>query len=63
VSVERGLLKEWQADDPRVLWRIPVGEGFSSISVFEGRLYTLWDEREGEFLVSLEAATGKELWR
>jgi outer membrane protein assembly factor BamB len=63
VSVERGLLNEWQAGGPRVLWRIPVGEGFSSISVRQGRLYTLWDEGESEYLVSLDAATGKELWR
>jgi outer membrane protein assembly factor BamB len=40
-----------------------VGEGFSSVSVSEGRLYSLWDEGESEFLVSLDAATGKELWR
>ena len=63
VSAERGLLKEWQTGSPRVVWRIPVGEGFSSISVWQGRLYTLWDEGKGEFLVSLDAATGEELWR
>jgi outer membrane protein assembly factor BamB len=40
-----------------------VGEGFSSISVWQGHLYTLWDEGESEYLVSLDAATGKELWR
>jgi outer membrane protein assembly factor BamB len=63
VSDERGLLEEWQAGHPRVLWRIPVGEGFSSISVWQGRLYTLWDEGESEFLVGLDAATGEETWR
>jgi outer membrane protein assembly factor BamB len=63
VAVEQGLLKEWQAGGPEVLWRIPVGKGFSSISVSQGRLYTLWDEGQSEFLVSLDAATGKELWR
>ena len=63
ISVERGLLEEWRDGEPPVLWRIPIGEGFSSVSVSQGRLYTLWDEDESEFLVSLDAANGKELWR
>ncbi len=63
VSTETGLLKEWREGAPEVLWRRAIGEGFSSISVSGGRLFTLWDEGDGEFLVGLDAATGKELWR
>lgn len=63
VSAETGILKEWPAAGPPVLWRIPVGEGFSSISVADGRLFTLWDEGSAQYLVSLDAENGKELWR
>ncbi len=63
VSTEKGILKEWPAAGPKLLWRIPVGEGFSSISVADGRLYTLWDESEAQYLVSLDAASGNQLWR
>lgn len=63
VSPQQGLLKEWPAGGPEVLWRTPIGEGFSSISVSQGRLYTLWDEAAAQFLVSLDASTGEVLWR
>ncbi len=63
VSSEEGLLKEWRQGAPKVLWRIAIGEGFSSISVSGGRLYTLWDAPAGQLLVGLDAAGGKELWR
>lgn len=63
VSTQTGLIQEWPEAGPSVLWRIRVGEGFSSVSVADGRLYTLWDENDRQFLVSLDAATGKEVWR
>lgn len=63
VSDEKGLLTEWPAAGPPVLWRRPVGEGFSSISVTDGRLFTLWDEGPAQYLVSLDAENGQELWR
>ncbi len=63
VSSQEGLLKEWPEGGPKALWRIAAGEGFSSISVAGGRLYTLWDAPAGQLLVGLDAATGKELWR
>jgi outer membrane protein assembly factor BamB len=63
VSPETGLLETWPEGGPKVLWRIPVGAGFSSVSVSEGKLYTLWDEKGKQYLFSLDASTGKELWR
>ncbi len=63
VSLETGLLEEWPEDGPAVLWRIPVGPGFSSVSVSAGKLYTLWDEKGKQYLFGLDASTGKELWR
>ncbi|MFQ5350016.1 MAG: PQQ-binding-like beta-propeller repeat protein, partial [Thermoanaerobaculia bacterium] len=63
VSPERRLRRTFQPGSPPILWRIPVGGGFSSVSIWQGRLYTLWDEGDSELLVGLEAATGRELWR
>jgi outer membrane protein assembly factor BamB len=63
ISPETGLLDRWPEGGPTVLWRIKVGAGFSSVSVSDGKLYTLWDADGRQFLFCLDARTGKELWR
>jgi outer membrane protein assembly factor BamB len=63
VSRETGLVDDWGEQGPKILWRIDAGAGFSSVSVSQGKLYTLWDEGETQLLVCLDAATGRELWR
>ena len=62
VSDETGLIERWGEEGPAVQWRIDAGEGFSSVSVSAGRLYTLWDERDKQLLVSLAAKTGHRMW-
>jgi len=63
VSLEQGLVDEWPEGGPRVVWRAKIGSGYSSVSVSEGRLYTLWDEKGTQFLFCLDARNGNELWR
>lgn len=63
VSDEVGLLKEWSSADPEVLWKISLGEGFSGISVAEGRVYTMFSKGDDEFIVCLDATDGSEIWR
>ena len=63
VSAETGLARSWPATGPKVLWRKPVGEGFSGIAVAGGHLFTLVAGPENEFAVRLDAATGAEVWR
>lgn len=54
---------DWPEDGPPVLWRSPLGKGYSAISEVDGRLYTLFGSGDGTYAVSFDAATGKELWR
>ena len=63
ISDEVGILKEWPSSGPKVLWRVPLGEGFSGISVSQGRVYTMFSEGNDEFVVCLDASDGKEIWR
>lgn len=63
ISKETGLLKSWPADGPKVLWKVPVGVGFSGITVAGGRLYTMEGRNDDEGAVALDAATGKTVWR
>ncbi len=65
ISVETGLVKGWGADGPKYLWRVPSGEGYSGISVSDGRLYTAYGQAASsdEYAVCLDAGSGQELWR
>ena len=44
-------------------WRRPLGQGYSSISVADGRAYTLASVGEDDLLVAVNVATGQEAWR
>lgn len=63
ISQEQGVLKQWPAGGPKVLWKIPLGEGFSQIVIAQKRLFTLVGQGSDEVAVALDAATGKQLWR
>jgi outer membrane protein assembly factor BamB len=63
VSRETGLLKSWPAGGPKVLWKVPMGEGYSHVAVSNGRLYTLYGQGDQEFAVAMDPATGKAVWR
>ncbi|MGH9341068.1 MAG: PQQ-binding-like beta-propeller repeat protein, partial [Acidobacteriota bacterium] len=61
-SSETGLLTRWTSQKPSIVWKVPGGEGFSSLSVSDGQIYTMVDRGDREWALSLDAATGKELW-
>jgi outer membrane protein assembly factor BamB len=63
VSAETGLVRNWPVEGPRVLWRRPIGEGYSGVSVVGGRLYTMDSDATSEYVLALETGTGKEIWR
>ncbi|MBM3861980.1 MAG: alcohol dehydrogenase [Verrucomicrobia bacterium] len=56
----------WPASGPKVLWRVPMQNGFSSFAVAEGKALTQVIRDIGgaprEVCLALDAATGKELW-
>jgi outer membrane protein assembly factor BamB len=63
VSAETGLLKQWPAGGPRLVWQAAgAGEGYSSFAVADGRLFTLGARGGAEHVVAFDAATGKRLW-
>lgn len=65
VSVE-SIRLDWSVQAPKVLWRVPMRNGFSSFAVAGGRAVTLVERRVGnetqELCVALDADTGVELW-
>lgn len=65
VSKETGLLRKWPAGGPKVLWTIPVAQGYAGAAIVGGRVYhNDYDEKAGEWRVLCRSlATGKEIWR
>jgi outer membrane protein assembly factor BamB len=62
-SAETGLLKSWPAQGPPVLWRATgAGIGYSSFSASAGRLYTMGGRADREYVMALDANTGKKIW-
>ena len=63
ISKETGLLKQWPAEGPPLLWKATgAGRGYSSFSLSNGRMYTMGLRGDREFIVAFDAATGKEVW-
>jgi outer membrane protein assembly factor BamB len=62
-STEKGLLRVWPKEGPKVLWTAPLGAGFGGPAVSKGKVYLLdRDEAVGDTLRVYDLATGKELW-
>ena len=63
ISKETGLLKEWPAEGPALVWKASgAGRGYSSFAVSNGKLYTMGLRGDREFVVAFDVATGKEAW-
>ncbi len=63
LSTESGLLKEWPADGPPLVWKMTgLGKGFSSVTIVGGKLFTMGGRKGGQYLVALNPATQQELW-
>jgi len=63
ISKETGLLKQWPADGPQLVWKATgAGRGYSSLSIANGKLYTMGVRGGREFVEAFDIATGKEVW-
>ena len=63
ISAETGFLKNWPQQGPKVLWHISLGDGYSGISIAQGKVYTMSAEGDDEFVICLDASNGEEVWR
>ena len=59
------LTKTWGEAGPKVLWRKPLGEGYSGAIIAGGRVYVLdyVEEDSSDALRCFELFSGEELWR
>src|SRR5829696_2429518 len=55
ISTETGLLKQWPAEGPALVWKATgAGRGYSSFSVSNGNLYTMGLRGDREFIVAFD---------
>ncbi len=62
-SPEAGLLATWPASGPKVLWKVPGGDGYSSVVISGNRAFTMVQRGDDELVIALDVAGGKELWK
>jgi outer membrane protein assembly factor BamB len=62
-SSETGLLRTWPKGGPPVVWRKPVGEGFSGPVIAGDRLILFHRVGDQERVECLEAGSGKVVWK
>jgi outer membrane protein assembly factor BamB len=56
------IATDWEHAPPRQAWRRPIGPGWSSMAVVDGRVFTQEQRGEEEAVVCLDADTGAEVW-
>jgi outer membrane protein assembly factor BamB len=64
LSLESGLLKQWPAGGPKLLWQVnDIGDGYSTPSVVGTRLYLMSNRGfDNEFVQALSTEDGKPVW-
>ena len=64
ISAEKGLMKKWPVDGPKLLWQIKdLGQGYSTPSVVDGKIYIMTNTgMEDEFVKVLNTKDGTEIW-
>jgi len=64
ISQESGLLKQWPAEGPKLLWQVnDIGDGYSTPAVVGKRIYLMSNRgMENEFVQALSTQDGKPIW-
>src|SRR6185295_19926297 len=59
VAKDQDLLQAWPTGGPPLVWTgNGLGEGYSSVVIDQGRIYTTGDRKDGEYLICLDDANG-----
>lgn len=63
ISKETGWVTTFPEGGPKILWEKSIGTGFSSITVSDGKAYTMGNIDGSDILYCFDAATGNEIWK
>jgi len=59
---EMPVLTSWPSQGLSLLWKEPVGVGYSSLTIADGRAYTIEQRRNKEVVAAYDVNNGRELW-
>ncbi|MHB1308118.1 MAG: PQQ-like beta-propeller repeat protein [Limisphaerales bacterium] len=63
ISTETGLLKDWPAGGPPLVWKTTgLGAGFATVALVGDRIYTSGDIGSENFVIALNRADGQKVW-
>jgi outer membrane protein assembly factor BamB len=67
ICTETGLLQSWPEGGPKLLWETTgLGTGYSSVSIADGKLYTMGDikveSKDAQCVIAIDLATHEKLW-
>ncbi len=60
---EMNVLTQWPASGLTPIWKQPIGVGYASFVVADGRAFTIEQRRSQEVVTAYDVATGRELWK
>ena len=62
-SPDKGLLAQWPQEGPKQVWSFNnAGSGYAGFAIAKDSLFTMGLRDGMEFLIAVDASTGKELW-
>jgi len=59
---EMPVLTNWPAQGLPLVWKEPVGVGYASFTIADGRAYTIEQRRRKEVVAAYDVNTGREVW-
>ncbi|MCA9028755.1 MAG: PQQ-like beta-propeller repeat protein, partial [Planctomycetaceae bacterium] len=63
VAADEAIRDDWSERPPELLWMVEgMGAGYASVSIAHGVLYTTGNDETSQFVVAVDAMTGKRLW-
>src|SRR5687767_5321543 len=60
---EMAVLTNWPSQGLPLVWKVPVGVGYSSFTIADGLAYTIEQRRRQEVVAAYDVNTGRELWK
>ena len=59
---QRAIRTDWPAGGLNPIWKQPVGGGYASFVIVNGRAFTIEQRRANEVVAAYDVATGREVW-